>query len=279
VIATVWSWFSVPYEAQFMRHAAVAALLVGLIAPPVGIWIVQQRLSYLGDAMSHATLLGVAGAYLIGQSLAGGALAAGLVMGLLIAILNSHPRLADDAIIGVVETAMFAVGVILISRSDRIGVDLSHFLFGQITTATSGDLRTNAVLAIIAFALLALFFRDLRAATFDPTHAALVGVRVGALRYALLALLSITIVVSLQTVGLLMSVAMLVTPASAAGLVSRRMTTMMATATAVGVASALLGLTLSYHLAAPSGATIALVACAVLVVVFACTVPYRWRHA
>jgi ABC-type Mn2+/Zn2+ transport system permease subunit len=278
VISSLWSWFAAPYDAQFMRHAAVAAAIVGVLAPAVGIWIVQRRLSYLGDAMSHATLFGVAGAYLVGQSLAGGALAAGLVMGLFIAILNAHPRLEEDAIIGVVETAMFALGVILISRSDRIGVDLSHFLFGQIATVSNDDLRTNAILAVIALSLLFLFFRDLRAATFDPTHASLVGIRVGALRYALLALLSITIVVSLQTVGLLMSVAMLVTPASAARLVSSTMTRMLFVAMGVGIASALGGLTLSYHLASPSGATIALVACGILTVTFAVTVPVRLRR-
>ncbi|MBM3675669.1 MAG: metal ABC transporter permease [Actinobacteria bacterium] len=277
-MASLWSWFAAPYDAQFMRNAAVAATIVGVLAPAVGIWIVQRRLSYLGDATSHATLFGVAGAYLVGQSLAGGALAAGLVMGLLIAILNAHPRLAEDAIIGVVETAMFALGVILISRSDRIGVDLSHFLFGQIATVSNDDLRTNAILAVIALSLLFLFFRDLRASTFDPTHASLVGIRVGALRYALLALLSITIVVSLQTVGLLMSVAMLVTPASAARLASSTMTRMLFVAMGVGIASALGGLTLSYHLASPSGATIALVACGMLAVTFAVTVPVRLRR-
>lgn len=278
MIASLWSWFASPYDAQFMRNAAVAALIVGVLAPAVGIWIVQRRLSYLGDAMSHATLLGVAGAYLVGETLAGGALAAGLVMGLLIAVLNAHPRLAEDAIIGVVETAMFALGVILISRSDRIGVDLGHFLFGQIATANAADLRTNAILAAIALTLLWFLFRDLRAATFDPTHASLVGVRVGGLRYLLLALLSITIVVSLQTVGLLMSVAMLVTPASAARLMSSTMARMLFVAIAVGVVSALGGLTLSYHLASPSGATIALVACGILVVIFAITLPARARR-
>jgi ABC-type Mn2+/Zn2+ transport system permease subunit len=270
-------WFVDPYRgSEFMRMAALSALLVGILAPTVGVWVLLRRLTYLGDAMSHATLGGVALAYLMGFSLTIGALGAGLAMAAIIALLSSGRRLAPDAVIGVAETVLFAIGVILISRSHGVGVDLSHYLFGQITTVRHGDLVLNATLMCIALASLALGFGDLRAATFDPLHARQVGIRTRALDHLLLALVSVTVVVSLQTVGLLMSVAMLVTPAATARLFTTRVTTMTAAAVGLGVTAALGGLTLSYHLAAPPGATISLVAAGQLLVAFAITlVPSR----
>lgn len=273
-------WFADPYRSEFMRHALVAAVLVGVVAPLVGVWIVLRRLAYLGDAMSHSLLAGVAGAYLLGASITAGALVAGLVMAGAIAALAAHPRLRADAVIGVVETALFAVGVILVStRSDRIGVNLSAYLFGQITTVTTGDLAVNVVLAATVVAAVGWLFADLRAATFDPVHARLVGVRVGALGSGLLVLLAVSIVVSLQTVGLLMSVAMLVTPAATARLLTCRTASMSVVAVAIGVAAAYLGLTTSYHLDTPPGATVALTAVAALVVALLVTLPRRvHRH-
>jgi ABC-type Mn2+/Zn2+ transport system permease subunit len=271
-------WLTEPFEYRFMRHALVAALVVGVLSPAVGVWIVLRRLAYLGDAMSHATLAGVATAYLVGVSITVGALGAGIAMGLVMAVLASHPRLAQDAIIGIVETGLFALGVLLITRSDRIGVDLSHFLFGQITTVTRGDLVVNVAMAVAALAMLVVLFGDLRMATFDPEHAQQVGVRVTLLRFVLLVALSVTVVVSLQTVGLLMSIAMLIVPAASARMLTSRVTTMTLVAVAFGVVAAAGGLLLSYHLASAPGATIALVAVAVCLVTFGVTLPRRVRH-
>ena len=271
-------WLIDPYQSQFMRHAALTALIVGGLSPTVGVWVVLRRLAYLGDAMSHATLAGVAGAYLVGVSVTAGALAAGMVTGAAIALLGTHRRLSDDAVIGVAETGMFALGVLLITRNDRIGVDLGHYLFGQITTVSDGDLVVNAVLATLALAVLAVLLGDLRMATYDPLHARQVGVRVGRLSLLLLVVLSVTIVVSLSTVGLLMSIAMLVTPAATARMVTTRVATMTLVAGGLGVFSALAGLTLSYHLRSAPGATIALVAVAAFLAAFLITQPRRNRH-
>jgi len=253
------SWLTEPYHSAFMRHAAMVAVLVGVLAPTVGVWVVLRRLAYLGDAMSHGTLAGVAGAYLIGASITVGALAAGVTMGLLVAVLPRQRRVSEDSAIGVVETLMFASGVILVSRNDSIGVDLTHFLFGQIVTATRHDLAVNGLLTLVALLLVGVAFRDLRMTTFDPAHAAQVGIPVGAIGTVLIVLISITVVVSLSTVGLLMSVAMLITPAAAARLVTHQVPTMTVVAVGIGVASALGGLTLSYHFSTPPGPTIAVV--------------------
>lgn len=252
------SWLSDPYRTDFMRNAAMMALLVGVLAPVVGVWVVLRRMAYLGDAMSHGTLAGVAGAYLAGVSITLGALVAGVAMGLLVVLFDRQRRIGLDAAIGVAETFMFAIGIVLISQQDGIGVELTHYLFGQIVTTSSHELVINLVLTVVALGLVGVTFGDLRAVAFDPGHARQVGVPVNGLRVVLIVLISITVVVSLSTVGLLMSVAMLITPAAAARLVTRRVETMTALAVLVGTTSALGGLTASYHLATPPGPTIAL---------------------
>jgi ABC-type Mn2+/Zn2+ transport system permease subunit len=181
-------------------------------------------------------------------------------MGWVITVFEGRRRLGQDSIIGVAETLMFALGVLLISQTDRIGVDITHFLFGQIVTIDRTDLVIAGSLTALALLTVAVSFGDLRALTFDPVHAAQVGVPVARLRYVLMALISVTVVVSLDTVGLLLSVAMLVTPAAAARLVTDQVSTMTVVAVAIGVGSCLGGLTLSYHLGTPPGPTIALIA-------------------
>jgi ABC-type Mn2+/Zn2+ transport system permease subunit len=252
------NWLTDPYTTDFMRNAAFMSTIVGVLAPAVGVWVVLRRLAYLGDAMSHGTLAGVATAYFIGLSVTVGALVAGIIMGLLVLVLGRQRRVHVDAGIGVVETFMFAIGVILIARRDRIGVELTHYLFGQIITTTIRDITVNLALTVVALALVTITFSDLRAMSFDPVHARQVGVPVTALSVVLIVLISITVVVALGTVGLLMSVALLITPPSAARLVTNRIGSMTALAVLIGLSSALGGLTVSYHLAIPPGPTIAL---------------------
>lgn len=271
----MWGWLIDPFASQFMRNALAVGVIVGVVCPVVGVWVVLRRLSYLGDAMSHATLAGVAVAYLLGVSIALGALAAGLVMGALIGVLGARRRLGHDAVIGVVETVLFALGVLLISQHDGVGVDLSHLLFGQITTVSDGEVLLDAALAAVALVVVAALWRDLLSATFDPDHAHQAGVPERRIRFAVLALVSVCVVVSLQTVGLLMSVAMLVTPAATARLVTDRVATMTAVACGCGVLAVVGGLVVSYHLRSAPGATIALVAATMFVVAFAATAPRR----
>jgi manganese/iron transport system permease protein len=270
-------WFTDPFATDFMRRALAVAVCVGVLSPIVGTWIVLRRLAYLGDAMSHATLAGVGIAFAAGASVLVGALGAGIVMAVLLLVLSANRRLGQDAVIGVIETAMFSVGVIIISRVDT-GVELSHFLFGQVLTVTRGDVLASFVLTLAAVGVIALLFGDLRMATFDPVHARQVGVRVGLVHGVLLVLLAITIVVSLRTVGTLMSVAMLVTPAATARLVTHSVSTMAVVGAGVGLVSAVTGLILQYHLDSPPGATIALVAVAIFTLVYAVTLPRRLPH-
>jgi manganese/iron transport system permease protein len=268
-------WLTDPYAYDFMQRALLASLIVGAVAPLVGTWMVLRRLAYLGDAMSHATVGGVALAYLGGWSITIGAIGAGLAMAALMGLLASHPRLREDAIIGSVEAALFAAGVVVISSNHAVGIDLTHVLFGSITTVTGNDLRLDALLGGACALLVLALFRDLRAGTFDAEHAALVGIRTGTLRYVLYATLAVCVVLGLQSVGLLMSVALFVIPPAAARLWARTTAQMAAVACGFGVAASLAGMTISYHADSAPGATIALCAVAILAASFVITIPRR----
>lgn len=176
------------------------------------------------------------------------------------------------------KVALFAAGVMLISTRDDVGVDLTHFLFGSVTTVDAGALWLNAALAAGALVALAVLFDDLRCATFDVQHARMAGVPVRAVDTALLVLLAVTVVLALQTVGVLMAIALFVVPAAAARLWTQTAEAMSALAALLGLAAALGGLHLAYHLATPPGATVALVAVALLGASVAATLPRRARR-
>ena len=275
----MWHWITEPFASDFTQRAAITCVLLGILAPAVGTWIVLRRLAYLGDAMSHASVGGVAIAFAIGgtSSVLIGALGAGVVMALLIALLSANRRLGQDAVIGVIESAMFAVGILVITRIDS-GKSLTHFLFGQLLTVQRGDVILNVALTVAGLIVLALLFDDLRMSTFDPNHAAQVGVRVQLVQTTLLILVATSVVVSLRTVGSLMAIAMLVTPAATARLITRDVFRMTLVSVMVGVSTALVGFMLSYHLNASPGATISLTASAAFVVVYVVSLPKRMRH-
>lgn len=268
-------WLIDPYSYAFMQRALAAVLLVGALAPAVGVWIVLRRMSYLGDAMSHATLGGVALAYVAGVSITVGALAAGLLMAALITVLGVLPRLREDAIIGVAEVALFAAGLLVIAKADTGAVELSHILLGSVTTVSPDDLRFNAILAAATAFVLVVGFDDLRSATIDPEHARTVGIPLVAVRGFLLAVLAAVVVLSLQTVGLLLAIALLVVPAAAARLWTTTVLQMTLVAITIGVACCVAGLTISWHADAPPGATIALLTVVVMLVSAVCRLPRR----
>ena len=268
-----------PFQLQFMQRALLATLVIGVVAPAVGTWVVLRRMANLGDAMSHGTLAGVGIAYAAGVNVLLGALGAGIVLAALLLALSANRRLGSEALIAVLGTASFALGVVVISRLDT-GVELTHFLFGRVLTVSWNDLALNAALGAGALAVIAVLFNELRIATFDHVHAEQVGVRVELVQAVLIVLLSVVVVVSLRAVGTIMSVTMLVTPPATARLFARTLRSMTWWAIAFGVSEGVVGLIVSYHLgrgAAPS-ATIALVSAAVFGLVFAITLPRRLPH-
>jgi manganese/iron transport system permease protein len=271
-------WLTDPFQTEFMRRALIATVIIGIVAPVVGTWVVLRRMANLGDAMSHGTLAGVGLAYVAGVNVVLGALGAGLVMAVLLLLLSSNRRLGQETVIAVLGTAFFALGVVVISRL-ATGVELSHFLFGRLLTVSWSDIWFNLGLGSATLLTVLVLFGELRLATFDHVQAEQVGVHVELVQGVLVVLLAAVVVISLRAVGTIMSVTMLVTPAATARLLARSLRQMTLIGIAFGVTEGVVGLLLSYHIdGAPPGAAIGLLSAVVFGVVFAATLPRRMPH-
>jgi ABC-type Mn2+/Zn2+ transport system permease subunit len=261
-------WLTEPFTYEFMQRALAASLIVGVVCSVIGCFVVLRAMAFLGDALAHAILPGVAVAYLLGADLLVGALVAAVAVAVGIGLFSRRGGLKEDTAIGILFAAALALGVVLISTVRSYATDLTHILFGDVLGVTAGDLWVTGLLALIVLAVLLAFFKEFQLASFDPVLAHMLGKRPEALRFAMLILLALTIVVSLQTVGVGLVAAMLVTPAATAFLLTRRLATMMAVAAAIGAAAAVVGLYVSYYLDVASGAAVVLVATAAFLVAY-----------
>lgn len=270
-------WLTDPFQSEFMQRAFLAAIIIGIVAPVVGTWVVLRRMANLGDAMSHGTLAGVGIAYAAGVNVLLGAMGAGVVIAVLLLWFSTTRRLGQETVIAILGTAFFAIGVVVISRLDT-GVELTHFLFGRVLTVTWSDVWLNLALGGATVVIVLALFNELRLATFDHVQAEQVGVRVELVQGVLIVLLAVVVVISLRAVGTIMAVTMLVTPAATARLLARTLRQMTALGVMFGVSEGVVGLMLSYHLDAAPGATIGLVAAGVFAIVFALTLPRRMPH-
>ncbi|MBP7355039.1 MAG: metal ABC transporter permease [Longilinea sp.] len=247
-----------PLTYAFMQRGLLAAILVGIICAVIGCYVVLRSMAFLGDALAHAILPGVAVAYLIGGNLLIGALAAAVLVALSIGFLSRRGDLKEDTAIGILFSAALALGVALISSIRTYAVDLSHILFGDVLGVTPTDLWLTAGLGIVVIGLVAFFYRPFLVMAFDPVLATTLRWRTGLLRNLLLVLLALTIVISMQTVGIGLVAAMLVTPAATAYLLTRRLRVMMLLSAGIGAFSGIVGLYVSYYLNIASGAAIVL---------------------
>ncbi|MER3418356.1 MAG: manganese ABC transporter permease [Chloroflexota bacterium] len=256
-----------PLRFDFFVRALVASTLVGLVCAVVGTYVVLRGIAFIGDAIAHAGFPGVVAAYMLkGPYLLGAAFAA-VATALAIGAVSRRARIRQDTAIGVLFAGTFALGVFLFSRLRGYVADLFGFLFGNVLAIGPGDLFNLGVLAALVLGVVVLLWKELLYATFDPLGAAASGIPVGRLEYVFLALVALAIVVSLQAVGIILVVAMLVTPAAAAQLLTVRFTRLMLVAAGIGIGSAIAGLYLSYWLDVASGATIVLVETAVFLLV------------
>jgi manganese/iron transport system permease protein len=258
-----------PLGHAFFVRALVAAALVGLVCAVVGTFVVLKGLAFIGDAVSHAAFPGVVAAYMVQGPILVGAGIAAVLTALAIGFVTRRAGIRGDTAIGVLFAGAFALGVFLFSTIEGYVGDLFGFLFGSLLLTDVGDLVGLAILAAIVLAAVALVWKELLYATFDPQGAAASGIRVEALEYLFLALVALTIVVSLQAVGIILVVAMLVTPAATGQLLTVRFGTLVALAVAIGIGSSVLGLYVSYWLDVASGATIVLVQTALFLVALA----------
>jgi manganese/iron transport system permease protein len=247
-----------PLEYEFFVRALVASALVGVACAVVGAFVVLKGMSFVGDAVSHSAFPGVVLAYLLGLPIIlGGAVAAiGTALG--IGALTRRSGLRADAVIGVLFAGMFALGVALFSSIPNYVGDLFHFLFGDVLGISFADLISLTVLASLLLLIVWVLWKELLFATFDPLGAGAAGLPVRRLDDLLLILIAVTIVVSLQAVGIVLVVAMITTPAATAQLLVKRFGQMIALAAVIGVASSLVGLYVSYALDIASGASIVL---------------------
>lgn len=255
-----------PFAADFMVRAALGLVLLGIAAPLCGCWVLQRRLVYLSDAMSHAVLAGVAGAALLGVSLLAGAFVAAVAMALGVAALVLRAGVAEDAAIGVSGQALFALGLVGVSMAPGESRPLSHILFGNPLTITWADLRLQAGLTAVVVLACLVLLPVLIATTFDGVHARTVGVPVARVDTCLVVGLGLVVVLGLTTVGVLLAVSMLVLPAVAARLLCATLHRMLVVAVLVGIASGLSGLLLSYHTGWPTGPVVVLAATAFVAV-------------
>ncbi|UCH60466.1 MAG: metal ABC transporter permease [Anaerolineales bacterium] len=251
-----------PLNYIFMLRGMAAALMVGAVCATVGTYIVLRGMAFFGDALAHAILPGVAVGYLVG----GGAGASLFWWGLLTAVISSigigaiskGARLREDTAIGIVFAGMFALGIALISSTRNYTVDLTHFLFGDVLGVSNGDLQRMALFGGGIVLVVILFYKEFMVLSFDPLLAATLRLPARALEYLLLVLIALAIVVSLQTVGVALMVAMLVTPSATAYLLTRRLPYMMLLAALLACLAGIVGLYLSYYLRISSGAAIVL---------------------
>lgn len=248
-----------PLTFAFFVRALVAAVVVGVVCAVVGSYMVLRGLAFMGDALSHSAFPGVVVAYLLKGPFYLGAAVAAVGTALAIGWVSRRGRLRSDTTIGVLFAGMFALGVFLFSRIPNYVGDLFGFLFGEILGIGEGDLVALTVLAVFVIAVVALLWKELLYSTFDPLGAAAAGLPVSRLDYVLLAVIALTIVVSLQAVGIILVVAMLVTPAAIGQLVAASFGRLVTVAIVVGVLGPVVGLYLSYWLDAATGATIVLV--------------------
>jgi len=269
---TVWEAIVEPLRYPFMVRALLAAVLVGGLSAVVGSFVVLRSMTFLGDALSHAGLPGIAAGYVVAgradrRSLFWWALATAIAVALGIDRVSRHGKVREDAAIGIIFTGAFALGVALISTVRGFAVDLVHVLFGNVLGVSNGDLILMGVFGLAVLLVVLLFYKELVLVSFDATLATTLRMPASAYRILLLLLVAVTVVVSLQTVGLGLMLAMLVTPASTAYLVTRRLPRMMLVGALLGVFAGIAGLYLSFYIGISSGAAVVLVAISLFLLV------------
>lgn len=265
----MWDILVEPLQYSFMQRSLIVAILVGIICSVVGCYLMVQRLALLGDAISHAVLPGLAIAYIIGANIFVGAFIAGVMSTAIINVIRTRSNIKEDAAMGIVFSAFFALGIALITVIQKDNkIDLSHFLFGNILGVTLDDVRDTAIIAVAIVLIVVLIYKELLFYTFDPLGAEAVGLPVNLLNFGLMILITLTIVASLKAVGVVLVLSLLITPAATAYLLVSRLHNMMFLGVGVGVISSITGMYLSYYYNLPSGPAIVLVASGLFTLAF-----------
>ena len=261
-----------PFRYDFMLRGLAASIIVGIVCAVVGVYVVLRGMAFFGDALAHAVLPGVALGYLLSggsrDTLFWWALGAAVLVALAVGRISKNAEIREDTAIGILFASMFALGIALISTVRSYSVDLSHFLFGNVLGVSTRDLVLTSVFGGVVLLTIFLFYKEFLVLSFDPVLAATLRLPSGLLNNILLVLMALTVSVAMQTVGVALMVAMLVTPAATASLLTRRLWQGMLVSAAIGAFSAVTGLYLSYYFNIVSGSAIVLTATAIFLLVF-----------
>jgi manganese/iron transport system permease protein len=253
-----------PFQYPFMLRALIVSVLVGIMCPMIGAYVVVRGLGFMGDGLAHGVLPGVAAAVLIGAN-AGGlyflwALPAALVMALLSGYLIRRVGVSEDTSVGVLFAGMFALGLVMLTAAKGVPVNLEGILLGNVLGVSQAEMLVTLGLAAVVLVMMFLLHKELVFANFDPAGAAVIGLPTEKLEYLLLALLAVVVVLALPAVGIVLVISMLITPAAAASLLMRSFPAAMVAGALFGAASAIAGMYISFYFNLPSGPVMALVA-------------------
>jgi len=262
------AWLAEPFTYPFMLRGLAAALTVGVVCPVLGAYVVLRGMAFFGDALAHIILPGVVAAFLLGWPLVSGALIVGVLAALAVGAISRRSTIKEDTAIGVVFAGCFALGIALLSSRRGYAVDLSHILFGNLLGVSPSDVLLIAGLGLLALLTVVAFYKEFLVLSFDPLLALTLRLPVHRLQNLMLILLAVVIVASIQAVGVALVLAMLITPAAAASLLTRRLPMMMLVGAGIGALSAVVGLYLSYYTNLASGPAIVLTATAAFAVAF-----------
>lgn len=262
------NWLLEPLTYEFMQRGLLASVIVGVLCAVMGTYVVLRGMAFLGDAMAHAILPGVAIAYILRGDLLIGAGVAAVIIALSIGFFSKEGTVKEDTAIGILFAAALSLGVALISTMQTYAVDLSHILFGNVLGVSVSDLWLIGGLSLGILLIVVLLFKPFLVISFDPVLAATLRLPAELLRNLMLVLLALTVVVSLQTVGVSLAAAMLVTPAATAYLVTRRLAPMMLVSALIGAISSVIGLYVSYYFNIVSGSSVVLTATAIFMLAF-----------
>ncbi|KZE68396.1 manganese ABC transporter permease [Fictibacillus phosphorivorans] len=255
---SIFEFFQALLQYEFLQKALFTSVVVGIICGIVGCFIILRGMALMGDAISHAVLPGVAISYMLGINFFFGAVLTGVLTAIGIGYVSQNSRIKHDMAIGIMFTSMFAVGIVIITMM-KSSADLYHILFGNVLAVRMSDMWITLGIGLLVIGLVVLFYKELLVSTFDPTMAQSYGLPNKWIHYALMAVLTMVTVASLQTVGIVLVVAMLITPAATAYLLTNRLSVMIYLSAIIGVISSVFGLYFSFTYNLASGATIVLV--------------------
>ena len=249
-----------PFEYGFMVRALIVSVLVGVMCPVLGAYVITRGRAFMGDALAHSVLPGMVVAFLLGISPFIAAVPAGIGIALLMGTVGRRTGISEDTSIGIIFAGMFALGLVMLSRATNINVNIEDLLLGRVLGVSQLDVWVSLGLTALVLVGLYAFHRQLVYTTFDPVGATVIGIRTRLVEYVLLALLALVIVIGIQAAGIVLVMAMLITPAASGYLLARRFVNVMVIGAVVGSISAVAGLYLSFHANLPSGPAMALVA-------------------